>query len=401
MIKRLKWQFVLILMLVVALILSVVSAGVYFAVRSSAAETARGIMQRSLADVNVGHTPFYEPQSNQVPHFTVSISPLGRVSLLSGNLSVSDDLLVEICTLCLSLEADEGTLDDYGLRYMRAVSFAEIRIAFADMSFESSVLRGLIRVLLTLNSIVLVLFFGLSLLLSSWAVRPIAQSWEAQRRFVADASHELGTPLAVISSNLDLVAQSTEDDPETQTRISRIRTESDRMKKLTEQMLTLARTENSAKKADLVPFKISETAAREALLFEPVFFEAGLGFEYDIEPALTMPGDESQLSQILSILLDNARKYAAANTAVSLTLERTTRRTAELKVQSFGQVISPEQLQHIFDRFYRLDAARSEGGHGLGLAIAKSLAAENRCTLRAESDAENGTVFTLTVPVSP
>ncbi len=405
MIQKLKWRFVLVLMLVVTLLLAAVFGAVYQVARTSARRTADEVLRKSLAGINAGYSPLYDPQSDQVPHFTVSISPLGQVSLLSGNLRVDDDLLLQICAACLAQEAAQGELAGFGLRYMRVSVYGELRLAFADMSFESSILHGLTRGLLIAGTGALAVFFGLSVLLSTVAVRPIRRAWEQQKQFVADASHELNTPLTVISSNLELMAESAALDPESQTRIERVRTESDRMKQLTDGLLALARAESGAqadRAAAARPMDASALAMRQALLFEPLFFEGGFGFDYKIEQKLESRGSESQFTQLVSILLDNARKHAAPGSAVTLTLVRESRRAATLTVRNFGTVIPPEQLAHIFERFYRADPARSaEGGYGLGLSIARAIAQTNKWTLRAESTAEQGTAFILTLPVRP
>ncbi len=400
MIKKLKWKFVLILMLVVTLLLAMVFTAVYFAAKESASQTAVEVLQRSLSGINNGLTPYFDPQSNQVLHFTVSISSTGQVTRLSGNMSVGDDLLLSACAACLAQNTDQGVLENLGLRYLMIATPGEIRIAFADMSFENSILTGLNRGLIAGGAAALALFFGLSVLLSSLAVKPIQQAWDKQKQFVADASHELNTPLTVISSNLELLSESNALDENGRTQIERVRAESDRMKQLTGELLGLARAENTSQKVKHSPICVSEIAMRESLLFEPLLYESGLGFEYRIEKDLWALADEAQITQIVSILIDNARKYAAPGTAVTLTLAPCGKRTGELKVRNLGQPMTKEQLENIFERFYRADDSRASSGYGLGLAIARALAQSNHCTLRASSSENEGTVFTLTFPTT-
>ena len=130
--------------------------------------------------------------------------------------------------------------------------------------------------------------------------------------------------------------------------------------------------------------------------FEAVAFEQGVALECQVEDGLQVLGDETQLRQLVGILLDNGCKYAASGGAVSLRLTRQ-RDKACLTVQNTGSVIPGEQLAHIFERFYRADPsrARTQGGYGLGLAIAQSVAKAHGGTLKARSNEAEGTVFTF------
>ena len=121
------------------------------------------------------------------------------------------------------------------------------------------------------------------------------------------------------------------------------------------------------------------------LLFEPVAFEAGKGLEYEIADHVVVSGDPNKLRRLISVLLDNAVKYGSGT--VRLSLQKTDRQ-ARLVVSNPGTPIPPEQLAHLFERFYRADASRGErSGFGLGLAIAETVAEEHKGTLKAESDA--------------
>ncbi len=398
MINKLKWKFVLILMLVVSILICTVFSAIYHVADQVASRAAVEVLRQSLTGAGAS-SPLFGPQGYDIPHFAVSISRDGYVAPISGNVSIEDDLLLEVCAASLAQTADQGVLEDYGLRYMRVSYALETRVAFANMSYENSIIHGLTQGLVVLGATALLLFFGLSVFLSSLAVRPIREAWDKQRQFVADASHELNTPLTVISSNLELLGESGSLDRDSRNRLERVQAESDRIKLLTGELLSLARAENDSRKAVRSRVEMSGLVMREALLFEPLFFESDLGFEYRIEQDVSMPGDEGQLTQLVAILLDNARKYAAAGTTVTLELTRLGRRSAMLWIRNYGDPIPPDRLKNIFERFYRVDDSReANGGYGLGLAIARTLAQSNRCTLRAASSAQDGTIFTLNLP---
>jgi signal transduction histidine kinase len=166
------------------------------------------------------------------------------------------------------------------------------------------------------------------------------------------------------------------------------------MKSLVEEMLTLARADNMAPAAPFTEVSLSDVAADCALAFEPVAFEAGKGLEYEITEGVTVSGDPDKLRRLISVLLDNAVKYGSGT--VRLSLQKTDRQ-ARLTVSNPGDPIPPEQLEHLFERFYRADASRGEKtGFGLGLSIAETVAEEHKGTLRAESDTVS-TRFTFTM----
>ena len=232
----------------------------------------------------------------------------------------------------------------------------------------------------------LLAFLGLSLLLARWALRPVERAWEQQRQFVADASHELKTPLTVILTDAELLQ-----DPETneadRARFSGgILTMARQMRGLVEDLLELARLDAGTARRERTELDFSELCAQTLLPFEPLFFEKGLELQSQVEPGIRVRGDGEHLRQVEEILLDNALKYAAVPSAVELRLARQGR-NVRLSVASRGDALSKEELKDIFKRFYRADRARSRGGgYGLGLAIAGSIAAEHGGKIWAESE---------------
>ena len=240
------------------------------------------------------------------------------------------------------------------------------------------------------------MLLGVSWLLSGFVSRPVVRTWQDQQQFISDASHELKTPLTVILSSADLLEESASG--EQQRYVDNILAESRRMKELVEDMLTLSRTESGRAAAPFAPLDLSDLVTDAALRFEPVAFEAGHPLEYDIQNGLSLTGDCQQLDQLVDILLDNAVKYAAPGGAIRLTLNAAGR-NAVLAVENPGERIPAEKLSHLFDRFYRVDDARTgAAGFGLGLAIARQITARHKGTITAASD-ESATRFTVTLPL--
>ena len=170
----------------------------------------------------------------------------------------------------------------------------------------------------------------------------------------------------------------------------------DEMKRLVEDMLTLSRADDGRLKAAMVPVDLSDAVVDTALRFEPVAFEAGRQLSYDIDEGITVTGSRDQLQQVAGVLLDNAIKYASQGAGVYMTLTQAERK-AVLTVENGGPPIPPGVLPHLFDRFYRADGSRTQGGFGLGLSIAQAIVREHKGTIRCESD-RRSTRFIVTLP---
>ena len=222
----------------------------------------------------------------------------------------------------------------------------------------------------------------------------------ARRRFVSDASHELKTPLTVILANTGLVLSHPEDTVAAQSKwLEYTHDEAEQMKELVDDLLFLAKSDAARQPAARAETAMNEVALGCLLPFESVAFEAGVALEHRITPGLSLRGDEGQLRRLVMILLDNAVKYAGPGGTVTLTLERHQERL-RLAVHNTGEPIPPEHLPHLFERFYRVDAARnrSGGGYGLGLAIARSIVEGHHGRLTVTSTAAAGTTVTALLP---
>ena len=199
----------------------------------------------------------------------------------------------------------------------------------------------------------------------------------------------------MILSSAELLEQSAA--PEQKQYVDNVRAESRRMKRLVEDMLTLSRVERGGEHLPDTTADLSDAAADAALRFEPVAYEAGHTLSYDIAPGLLVRGDSGKLEQAVAVLLDNAIKYAAPGTEVRLDAVRQGK-NACLWVENEGDPIPADKLPHIFDRFYRADESRTDGGSfGLGLPIARAIVEAHRGTIRCDSGGHT-IRFTITLP---
>ena len=395
MIRRLRWKVIGLNMGMVFCVLLAVFAAVYF---SSRALIARSVQQQLQQVLQTGSGyDLSQPGQEGVPCFVAEVYASGTVRV-SGNsyYDLTDKAaLVDIVTAALSADSDEGVLAEHHLRYLRQTGLLSTRIAFTDSTLEQATLRSLLTGSLLIGLAALAVLFACSYVLSGAVTRPVDRAWQQQKQFLSDASHELKTPLTVILSSAELLEQSAA--PEQKQYVDNVRAESRRMKRLVEDMLTLSRVDRGGEHLPDTTADLSDAAADAALRFEPVAYEAGHTLSYDIAPGLLVRGDSGKLEQAVAVLLDNAIKYAAPGTEVRLDAARQGK-NACLWVENEGDPIPADKLPHIFDRFYRADASRTDGGSfGLGLPIARAIVEAHRGTLRCDSGGHT-TRFTITLP---
>jgi hypothetical protein len=221
----------------------------------------------------------------------------------------------------------------------------------------------------------------------------LRENFEKQEVFVSDASHELKTPISIVKSYSQLLKRRGRENPElVDESIEAIDSEADRMQKLVEQLLALAKNKNEAvtKHVDMA------TLCEETIKTFQGAYEREVNYQKPAKP-IVVDGNPDQLEQIIYILIDNALKYSKDKVDVSLTAHD---KWMKLIVIDYGKGIPEEEQQRIFDRFYRVDKARSRetGGTGLGLAIAKAISSMHNGELQVNSEIGKGSTFTLTLP---
>ncbi len=403
MISKLWHKFVLVNMVLVFLVLIAALSAVSLAYNNVLkAETQQALSQAILHSSSAQWPKTQigaenQQISRQVPTFTTLLDRTGQVVKIFGRdeVSVSDAVVAQAVQLVAEEQNDQGLLSELSLRYLCKQLPDGWKIAFADTSHESEAMRNLILILCGMGILLLVAFFLISLLLFRKAFQPVEQVWAQQRRFVADASHELKTPLTVILANLGVLLDHPDDPIRTQRQwVDNSREEAERMKGLLEDLLFLAQSDAGPAPVETERINFSDLCLSSLLSFEAVAFEHGLRLRTDIQPDLYLQGVDSQLRQLLAILLDNAVKYAGQGGWIGVSLLRQEGRIV-LSVANSGDPIPKKDLPHIFDRFYRVDEARASesGGYGLGLSIAQRIAETHGGRISAESGREQGTIF--------
>ena len=312
-------------------------------------------------------------------------------------LELSDEDIDKLANTIVTSKQKRGSVSSFGLEYLSITEDNYTYIVAADNSFESGNIRNLFILCIISFMISFFVFFAISVLLSTWILKPVEKSWQQQNRFVSDASHELRTPITVILANLNILSSKKDDLIKTQYQwIDNTKEEANRMKQLVDELLFLARSDDRQNKLVFSKIDLSELLLSRMLSFEALAFEKGIRLDYDISDDLNIIGHEGNVKQLISILLDNAMKYCGDKGSVYLKAFSLKDRTYVL-VKNSGDLIDAEDLKHIFERFYRTDKSRSrtEGGYGLGLAIAKTIVDNMHGKISVLSDKENGTVFKL------
>ena len=232
-----------------------------------------------------------------------------------------------------------------------------------------------------------------SIKITSWIIKPVIETFNKQKQFIADASHELKTPIAVIMAN----AEALEKEPTETKWLNNIKTETERMNELISDLLDLAKLESSSQRATYAEENLSKIIEKTVLTFESLIYENKLKFNYDIQSDITLKCNSTQIKQLVAILLDNAIEYANENGEISLQLEKQ-KNDVILKVSNTGKEIPKEIQEKIFERFYRADEARtrSKNKYGLGLAIAKNIVTNHNGKITVQSTSEK-TTFVVSI----
>lgn len=407
MIKKLRKKFIFINMSFVSLILVGVLVVICFTNYQKYQKDSRQALNHALEDNGGNLKPRVdfvpgrkEGPMNFGPVFVVELNENGEIAEINDSgIRITEDSAREAVEAAQKDGHERGFLKNQELRYERRQEDEGEKIAFVDCSREINGMRNLLLVSALILVGGLAAFFLISLFLAKWALTPVEKAWEQQRQFIADASHELKTPLTVILANLNILSAHREDRIKDQERwLENTKTEASRMKELLNDLLFLARSDMAQTPRVFAEFDLSNTLWSCILPFESLAYERGVELNEEIIPGIHILGDEGQIKQLIVILLDNACKYAKKNGRITVSLEKKQEKIY-LKVNNTGEVIPKEELEHIFERFYRADKsrARKQGGYGLGLSIAQTIAENHHGKIQAESSESMGTTFTMII----
>lgn len=401
MILKLRKKLIIVLMAVVCLFLIGILVSLFI---TSKSEFERRSYSSFREPPNRAEDEKAPPDSQMIdmPIAMGKVSADGTINISQNQIYyvTNDELISMIQTLSASSE-DNGLTSQYDLRFRRHTGTDGGTVYFfSDTYMERNALNAQVLYSCIIGLGAIGLFFLVSMLLSRWMVKPVEQAWEKQRQFVADASHELKTPLTVVLSNTDMmIASHAVTDEKNRIRLDNIRAESQRMKLLVENLLTLARTDSKPVLTAREPVNFSFVVTGATLTMEPAIFDLGRTVDCHADESFTVLGDGDKLRQLVDILLDNACKYGNVGSSILVRMSALGKKEVLLTVASEGAPLPPDECLNIFERFYRSDKSRGqEKGYGLGLAIAQSIVKEHGGKIWAQSDGVKVNTFYVKLP---
>lgn len=410
MIKKLRKRFILVYMALLISIMSSVMLGLCGLMAVSEKNNSYEIIDKIISDdtlskIHAFGGDYFQSDNTQsdfsiqrnaiIVRFTKSGDPLTYEYIYNGVLDTEE--LYNVSKKISSSTPARGSVHFSGslYRYKKYMSNDRITLIMLDASTESATVGRLLSSLIVVAVPSLVLMFAISVILAKWTTTPVEKAWKKQKEFVADASHELKTPLTVIDANIDVVMNNKDETVESQGRwLDNIKQETSQMSKLVGDLLYIAKSDAERDNFLAARFNFSELVTNSALSFESLAFERGKNFYTNIQNDIYYNGDQAKIKQLVGILFDNALKYSAKNVYVQL---KTEAHKVYFIVSNDGDVIPKEDAERVFERFYRGDKsrARTSGGTGLGLAIAKAIVERHKGSIYVDTSSNNLTSFVV------
>lgn len=295
-----------------------------------------------------------------------------RLQVNNNNaISKSDDITDEIRNYAIEVSNssfDEGYIGNY-IYKIRKIGLNGKEVTLIESEDTIKQLKIIIIAAILIGVLGLIIIYIIAKKISKTIVKPVEDSFEKQKQFVSDASHELKTPLAVIEANADVLQDKVGENKW----ITYIQKEVKSMNKLVNDLLVLARMENS-NISNNQKFDLSKEVQMSVSVFESIIYEKKIELETNISEGIEFNGDKEDIKHIISIILDNAIKHTEENGKIIVnTLKE--KGNIKIEIKNQGEPIHEEEREKIFERFYRVDKARNrnEKRYGLGLSIAKGI----------------------------
>lgn len=383
MIKKLKLKFILLSMSALFVLLAVIVTAMNVVNFSSVVKQSDEIL--SLLTKNKGAFPddfglrdkdrFPPDMSPELPYesryFSVLLNDSGAVVHVDTRriAAVDEVLATDYAMKAKYMYSSRGFVDNF--RFAKFSEAGGIRITFLDCTRQLDYFYGFLYTSIIMALAGLVLVFFVIFFISGRIIRPIAESYEKQRRFITDAGHEIKTPLTIINANVDLLEMDIKDNECLQD----VKLQTSRLARLTEDLTFLARMDEAGESLHFIDFPASEIVTDTVNSFRALALSKQIELKCSAPPVITVNGDSKMFERLLMILMDNALKYTNAGGRISVDLSKNMQGICINVFNTTAHEISRDKLRFIFDRFYRLDSSHNSetGGHGIGLSVAKAI----------------------------
>ncbi|MBQ8961328.1 MAG: hypothetical protein IJ071_08985 [Ruminococcus sp.] len=327
-----------------------------------------------------------------IDFFVMMADDQGNFVRCANNDDLAEDDAQDYITTIMASGESSGMMDNY--QFVAAQKDNGTLMVLTDKSAEIDMLKKLTRITVIVGLISVIVLSAVAFYLSGLIVKPIQETFDKQKQFISDASHELKTPLTVISANADVLEGEIGDNKW----LNYIQDQADRMNVLVNDLLSLTRLENSTTQFIQTEFDLSRAMMNTALPFECKAFETNKNFVLNIEEGIQITGSEQHIKQMAAIFIDNALKYSKDGGTVRVSLTKENDKTV-FYVYNTGSGVKEEDKEKIFERFYRSDESRNRatGGYGLGLAIAKSIIDKHKFKVNVENVEGKSICFVVTM----
>lgn len=415
MFRKLRLQLMLVNLSVIVLLFFLLITGTYFFVQDRMISGGKHLMNKFSYDLAMGKSINFPPEPGPGPApdpdhdhppgpkmFYVKINPAGHIIQTSPFIPLTGDQISGLTTQTQQIGTTAGSLlfnqNEYYYKITPIPDQQDVYIIFQDFQRDRELLKSLVAGLSLTGIICMILSVFGSLFMANKAMIPIQDAWKQQKDFLADASHEFRTPLAVIQTNLEIVRDNPEETVASQSHwLNNIYEETICMTKLVESLLFLARADSHQQLLTQDYFRLDKAIVTAAELFRPLASAQGISLALKTTGSIPFFGDESKLRQVVGILLDNAIRHTPAGGKITVNLEQSHQEIL-LSVTDTGEGISPEHQDKIFERFYQSDLSRSKGGTGLGLSIAQWIVENHNGSIKLASILDKGSTFTICLP---
>ncbi len=403
MIRSLQIKFVVVALVSMFAVLTLIIAGINIVNYNSTIGSADKIL--TLLSDHKGRFPkeehhfggaFPPDMPAELPYETRYFSVMlkstgGIIQVETGSIaSIDTSDAIELARQVLAEKNDRGFINNY--RYLKTSKKDASHIIFLDCESRFQSFYNFLLASCTISIVGFVLVGILITVMSARIIRPIAESYEKQKRFITDAGHEIKTPLTIINADADVL----EMEYGRNEWLDDIQTQAKRLTALTNDLVYLARMEEADNSTQMIEFPISDVVKETAASFNAPAQTQNKHFTCEVQQMLTLKGDERSIQQLVSILLDNAVKYSPEGGDISIRLEKHNKNIKLIVFNTTEMRVSQEDTDRMFDRFYRADPSRSSQKNGYGIGLSKANAIVNAHNGKITAKTSNGNDLTIT-----